>query len=92
MKTSRSTRWWQQHLSFPRLTSRIFPPPSPTLPPVSSQQADEPEIVDLRDPAEQKRMCEEAKPFTLTSVEPWSVTILGCLIAAAIFILVLFVF
>lgn len=84
MKVSRITHW-RQRLAHPRLTARLFPPPPPLSPGLSSQE-NEPEIVDLRDRAEQRKLCEGTEPFTVVSQEPWRWVILGLIIFAVFFV------
>lgn len=84
MKISPLTKWRREH---PRLTARIFPP-LPPLSSVSSPQENEPGIVDLRDRAEQKKLCGGIEFFTAASQEPWWRIVLGVLVVAALGVLV----
>ena len=75
MKISRITHW-RQHVTHPRLSSRLFPLPPPSLPMASSKK-EEPKIVDFRDPQKFS-----PKLFFGYSVRYWLLWLLGALVIA----------
>ena len=83
MKISRITQW-RQRLAHPRLTSGLFPSPLPDLP-----RDEEPELVDLRDPEEQRKLLEPAPLSASPAQESWLTVTLVCVAAAVLFLLLL---